>query len=59
MLEKKSNSLIDAARQVVDNSNVDTRTPMNVELTVTDECNCRCEYCFEDCKPRTSLKPEI
>lgn len=33
--------------QIIQQIQEDDRTSVSIELTVTNECNCNCEYCFE------------
>ena len=56
---KKTVDLVNETKSAIDQIDVDTRIPLHIEFTATDECNCRCSYCFENCKPREKLREEV
>lgn len=45
-------------QDIVKKISVAERNDVHVEITVTTECNCRCEYCFECSHDNTSRRDE-
>ena len=55
--EEVSRTLFELARWTKDEYGI-RRTNIGVEFTVTNECNCRCDYCFECSHDNISTKDE-